>query len=595
MLHSSKTLLTLLLIFAGFRCLASEEPYFNELRGAQVAQGQTLTVTDDKFRSMTSGQWSALQNISVRNVVTFELNYDTSVFFYNKPFSCTLNATIHFYADQSDTSEETATPQTINLTIHFDTAKGRAYTAIALYRFGGAYKFSVVINSISSPELGSQLPAIFRLTGKTLIERKYPFTDQSTDVSSFQMPNPHQLQVNWTPANYPGAESFDLEWTFIDSASQRGYSIAQNFGGGTSIPPDTLALWFTNNATRINTFASSFVINLHYDQGYVLYRIRGVQLHYPDNIRYTGNWNYQAAPAAGGSAQTAAVPVTWHERGLNWVYNGMFAEDGKRKEMIEYKDALQRARQAVTLNNSDGVASVLENVMDEMGRPALSVLPGITPDTTLHYFHDFNKNSAGQAYSYTDFQQGAGCQIIPAAMSTTSGTSAYYSPSSPFPNAFHAAYVPNAHGYPFSVLQYTPDNTGRLLMEGGVDSTFQPGHHVTYYYYGKPQQVELDRLFGSEAGLATHFLKNMSVSPDGQVAVTYVDANGRIVATALAGRAPSNMDSLTSSVGAVTPISEEMLRPEDFVQDISSYSLAATTTLLAPMTGNYQLDRKSVV
>ncbi|HTJ11853.1 MAG TPA: LamG-like jellyroll fold domain-containing protein [Dinghuibacter sp.] len=590
--HIGKTAITtLLLLLSGSRCLASQEPYFNELRGAQVAQGQTLTVTDDKFRSMTPGQWSALQNISVRNVVTFELNFDTSVFFYARPFTCTLNATIHFYADQGDTSEETASPQTVNLTIRYDTAKGKAYTAVALYRFSGAYKFSVVINSINSPELGSQLPSIFRLTGRTVIDRKYPFTDNSTDVTAFQQPNPSQLQLGWTPANYPGAETFDLEWTFIDSASQRGYSILNNFGNGATIPQDTLAYWFTNNATRINTSASGYTINLHYNAGWVLFRVRGVQIHYPDNIRYEGAWNYQASPAAGGGVQSAAVPVQWHERWLNWSYTGMFTEDGKSKELVNYQDAMSRTRQSVTLNNSDRVASVAEAIMDDMGRTALAVMPGIAPDTTIHYFRDFNRNAAGQAYSYADFRQGAGCQVIPSPMSTASGASAYYSKTTPFPQAFHAAYVPNAHGYPFAVIQYTPDNTGRLEQTGDVDTAFQPGGaHTTRYFYGKPQQVELDRLFGSEAGLASHFVKNMIADPNGLVTVTYGDANGRVVATAVAGRSPSNLDSLSTSVGAVTPVSETLLRPEDFTQDVSSYSLSATTTLLAAMTGNYHFS-----
>jgi len=591
MLRPGKLICLVAFLFWGGKCFASIEPYFNSLTGAQVAAGSSFSVTDDKFRSMTSSQWGQLNNITESNVVTFELNFDTSVYFYNKPFSCTLNATIHFYANQSDTTQETSPAQTINLTIRYDTTTGKPYTAIALYRFSGAFKFTVVINSISSPQLGGTLPNIFRVTGQTVIDRKYAWADASTDVTNFKMLNAQQLQINWTPANYPGAESYDLEWTVIDSLSQMGYSVAHSFSSGNviNIPSDTLNLWFTNNSTRINTTNSTYILNLPYDAGYLLYRIRGVQIHYPDSLLYEGQWNYQAEPAGSSSAQSAAVAIPWHERGLNWQYSASFAEQGKKKEVVQYFDGTQRNRQSVTLNNSDNVSVVQETMYDNQGRAALSVLPAPAPDTTLHYFRDFNLNTSGQPYTFSDFAPSATCQVIPTPMSLSAGAANYYSPSNPFPNSIHQAYIPNAHAYPFSVTQYTPDNTGRVLIQGGVDTAFQPGHaHTTVNYYGKPLQVELDRLFGSEAGVSTHFLKNMVVDPNGQVSVTYVDANGKTVATALGGRSPVNLDSLPSTLGAITPMSEELLRPENFTPDVSANSLSATTTFLAPMTGTYQ-------
>jgi RHS repeat-associated protein len=285
------------------------------------------------------------------------------------------------------------------------------------------------------------------------------------------------------------------------------------------------------------------------------------------------------------------VAIPWHERGLNWQYSAAFAEEGKKKEVVQYFDGTQRNRQSVTLDNTDDVSVVQETMYDTQGRPGVSVLPSPAPDSTLHYFRDFNLDASGVPYTFSDFAPSATCQVIPQPMALTAGAASYYSPNNPFPNAIHAAYVPNAHGYPFSVTQYTPDNTGRIQVQGGVDTAFQPGHnHTTLYYYGKPLQVELDRLFGSEAGVASHFLKNMVVDPNGEVSVTYVDANGKTVATALAGRSPANLDSLNSSVGAVTPINEALLMPENFAQDASSFTLSATTTFLAPMSGSYQFS-----
>ena len=80
-----------------------EEPYVNELKGSQVAAGNFFTVSDEKFNNSSS--WGLIsQNISVDNIITFEINYDTSVYFYNTPFNCTINFKIYIYGNQSDTS-----------------------------------------------------------------------------------------------------------------------------------------------------------------------------------------------------------------------------------------------------------------------------------------------------------------------------------------------------------------------------------------------------------------------------------------------------------------------------------------------------------
>src|SRR5690242_19226702 len=70
------------------KTLAVEEPYMNELKGAQVAVGKAFTVADEKFNNTSS--WSLIQqNISVNNIISFEINFDTSIYFYSQPFECT--------------------------------------------------------------------------------------------------------------------------------------------------------------------------------------------------------------------------------------------------------------------------------------------------------------------------------------------------------------------------------------------------------------------------------------------------------------------------------------------------------------------------
>ncbi len=70
---------------------------------------------------------------------------------------------------------------------------------------------------------------------------------------------------------------------------------------------------------------------------------------------------------------------------------------------------------------------------------------------------------------------------------------------------------------------------------------------MPHNFYGKAGQRELDRLFGVEVGDCSHYLKAMVIDPNGQASVSYIDANGRTIATALAGGPPTRLDALPSA------------------------------------------------
>jgi RHS repeat-associated protein len=584
-------MLLILYSLAGITTSASEEPYLNELKGAQVATGNFFTVADEKFGNPA---WSQIQqHISVDNIISFEINFDTSIFFYNTPFTGTINFDIDVYNNPLDTSVFTTLPG-ISLFVRYDTTTGKPYKGVALYKFNSYHKFRVRINSVTSAEL-SPIPAIFRLKGQIIINRKYNFADNSTDITRYSIVNTSQLQLEWTPSNYPGAEMFDLEYTQIDYSSQiaasiRSYPIS---GGLYAVPADSLNKWFKNNATRITTAASSYLLNIPYDSGYILFRIRGAQIHYPDDLRWEGNWNYLAKhkdTACSGACPSGVVFFAGHEQNLNWQFSISFAEDGKRKEVISYFDGSLRNRQSVTINNTDNKSVIQETVYDALGRPAASILPAPTDDSTIHYFRGFNKNKNGNPYSFSDLLYGVNCVTTTDSVSYTSGAGRYYSPNNAFLNThYYAKYIPNAGGYPLAVTEYMADNTGRIKAQGGVGATFQLGsNHETKYFYGKPTQTELDRLFGLEAGNASHYLKNMVVDPNGQISVSYMDASGKTIATALAGATPPAVHSLPSNgAGASVQVTNDLIQPGDFIRNPSDYSLTATATFLAPVTGNY--------
>src|SRR5688572_7269090 len=73
-----------------------EEPYLNELKGAQVADNNAFTVADEKY--INPSAWSLIsQNIAVNDIISFEINFDTTIYFYSQPFDCTVNFKIYLY------------------------------------------------------------------------------------------------------------------------------------------------------------------------------------------------------------------------------------------------------------------------------------------------------------------------------------------------------------------------------------------------------------------------------------------------------------------------------------------------------------------
>jgi len=585
----------LLSCFAG-KAQTTAEPYINELKGQQVAVDSFFTVADEKFNNTAS--WNLInQHISVDDIVSFEINFDTTIYFYNQPFDCLVNFKIYIYGNQADTSQitDSTTHSNITLEVRYDTVTGKAYKGIALYKFKNAHKFKVKILSITSAQL-NPIPAIFRVKGQIIINRKYNFNDISTDVTRYSVANGNQLKLEWTPSLYPGAEMFDLEYTFIDKSSQTAASINTYASGGNyTVPADSLAKWFKNNNTRITTAASGYMINVTYDSGFVLFRIRGVQIHYPDDVRWEGNWNYSARKLSETCSGNCPSGVAWfngHEQNLNWQFSASFAEEGKRKEVISYFDGSLRNRQSVTITNTDNKSVVQETIYDALGRPAAAILPAPTTDSTIHYFKGFNKNSGGIIpYSFADLSY-SNCLTTADSINYMSGAGKYYSTANPFlGNYYHAKYIPNAGGYPLTVTEYMADNTGRIKKQGGVGPTFQlHSGHATKYFYGKPNsQDELDRLFGSEAGLFSHYLKNMVIDANNQVSVSYVDASGKTIATALAGLKPDNLQALPSNnEGTTVRVSNDLITPGDFRVNAADYSLTASATFLAPVTGDYK-------
>ncbi len=385
---------------------------------------------------------------------------------------------------------------------------------------------------------------------------------KDTDGDSFD----DILEITWSPL--AGAISYELEYTAVNDYDLSSIT--------TNKATSSLNFDFRTNSTHIVTAGNSYTVPLIYDRGYFICRVRAfgkdVQTSTPSLRPYYGMWSYTVDQNTIASfiSGTPTNPkpyyqITSHfEKDKNWQYNATFAEEGKHKDVINYADGSLRSRQTITKINSDNTTIVGESLYDYTGRASINVLPVPLPKITLansqpgqqSFQYKLNFNLAFPAntrYTKNDFDlddpNNNPCVPSMKPMSTNSGASRYYSANNADKEDFQA-FVPDAQKFPFSQVEFTPDNTGRIKKQGGVGPDFQIGSgHETKYFYGTPEQVELDRLFGSEVGYASHYQKNMVIDANGQVSISYINMEGKTIATSLAGNAPPTMVTIPSQAG----------------------------------------------
>jgi RHS repeat-associated protein len=519
--------------------------------GATATANTPLPYSDPSFR-----------DVSMSDMITLGVNHDFPMY-----VSTTGAVSVMLKIDTYDAASVMSTGyQTLTLNYQPFPVNGLPYVDKTVFTFKDAYKFTITIQSITVNGTSvSSLPNNLYIDGDILQERYYNF---ATPTAQIPMAAPvgidfdcegtlDEVKIAWSTA--VGAEEYDLEWTFVNDYPT---VLTDPF-----LPTSSLNFNFKNNSTRVTVATSPYNITLNFEHGYILYRVRAVGRNLADPTqRIVGAWsNLLESGTVNNFAQNFQVTQP-HESNKNWQYSASYAEGGKKKEVISYFDGSLRNRQSVTKNNSDNRIIVGETIYDHQGRPAINVLPvpvpslagmcggGVHRAPTLHFYPNFNRVDANTAYSRVDFDLDPSgtdsCNAVVKPMHRSSGASNYYSPDNAAKYDMHA-FIPNAEKYPFSQVEYTPDNTGRIRRQGSVGREFQLDKHPTKYFYGAPAQAQLDRLFGSEVGDATHYKKNIAVDPNGQSSVTYLDQEGRTVATALAGGAPGNLQALPSAAAGI--------------------------------------------
>lgn len=414
------------------------------------------------------------------------------------------------------------------------------YQDKAVERYPNAFRASLTITSCTltvhtSPSVTityGSLPAGYEDIYMDLeqeTQRIYRLSSAPT-TGLFTANTHNELEVAW--GFVQGAESYDLEWLFIDEPLS-------------TLTTANLAYDF-RNATRVNIPEQHYNIPLAFPRGILLYRVRGVGKD-PSNpeLWIDGAWSFPYETGMTNDVNTAYSGTSFHfryeynglEPAMNWQYSSSFAEDGKRKEGITFFDGSLRERQSETMMNTDQNLFIGETKYDYDGAPVVSVLPvPLSNHTGLGYYPNFNPS-----FDRSQFANDATINN-PGTMSTSSGAGLFYSTSNTSASGL-VQYVPDAQGYPYAQVRYTTDGTGRLRAQSspGGDHHLGSDHETKFYYGGPTDQAEIDRLFGNEVGNLNHYQKNMVVDANKQVGISYLDQEGRVIATSLAGDVPDNL------------------------------------------------------
>ena len=586
---------------------AAEEKYVQGLHGSAI-QNASLHVEDAWYPTLSLNNGTSNDFTVTDSKVQVRLWFDESDAVYHGSY-WQIQVTFDLLAFKADGTSQ-AFPGHL-LTIDYDPAAGTDYTDISLLEYATEDFHRAELTNIQVTLTGlTNVPDDVHLDATIITNRFYTqdVNEHPYVTAMDYLPTTNELSLAWSYVQ--GAESYDLEWVFIDIADD----INQPFTGAYAFD------W--KDATRVSLADTRYRLSLAFPRGIFVFRTRAVGVKGQQfDERNEGAWsipnsinNLSQLGLSGGSG-TGFPPMAQrydfdgHDLTRNWQSTVGYREEGKNKEAISYFDGSMRNRQTTTVVSSDDDALSAQVVYDFLGRAAVAVAPAPMPNQGLRFYDNLslsNRSGSGangkDYFSYEDFDTD---QAIadPAGLNNvdSKGGGAYYTPNNQNPLGPHGGYVPSADGpsalnrddenFAFTRTLFANDGTGRVREQGGMGFEHRIGSdHTTKSFYGTPgSQQELDRLFGNEAGLVKHYKKNMMQDPNGQVTVTYVDEHGRIIATALAGDAPANLLEIDSKPDEAEfpDITSDLTTNNLLNQDGSAFNLSKTFFAVFPNQVNH--------
>ncbi|UPK67195.1 RHS repeat domain-containing protein [Chitinophaga filiformis] len=541
----------------------------------QLAKDSITTVQDTAyFNPVLQGKLDT--PYQVKNIITFRINEYARVVL---PATFTAAVSVRIIYTKPDFSLDS-----VERTLTINYSDTSVYTARNNFVFNNGHRVTVKVLGVTTDASSDILPALV-LENEMDARVLYKLSCTNDGVKSISIVSPappntdstDEISVTWPVIT--GADVYDLEWAYIDSTAL----LSGRYGN-----PFNRELLFRNNADRVTVKNNAYSIPLLYDDGGVLFfRVRAVQ-------EGDGGSRTETAWSSLYQDGLGQYSFTGHQRALNWQATTAFAEDGKRKSVVQYYDGSLRSRQTVTKDNTTNTTIVGESYYDYQGRPVINVLGAPTLKSVISYSRNFNRSINGGEYDKGNYDTLISpADILSASakpMSTASGANQYYSADNPEKGNGFNQYIPDAGGYAFTETSYTQDRTGRVSRQSGVGPVFKLGsNHETKYSYGAPGDNDLDALFGTEVGVKSHYFKNIVEDANGQYHVSYVDMYGRTIATALSG-VPDSADLAGLSYNPLISYTDTLSKANNRI--VKDLVMENTQSQLVTLPGNYVFNYK---
>lgn len=561
-----------------------------EVRSARLttaginAPSSTLVVNDDKFTDV-SGWNSSFYDLNNSVKIEFGINEENHLY-----HGAYFYAEIVFDVQFRDATPSSSSVLTKTLQIDYRPSGG-VYKDKDQILFSGYYRASISNMTITAWDSPSKtntvsVPSDLYLDAEITTDRIYPFNLGSDAIASTAynhnyLSTSNELEIYWDYFN--GAEEYELEWTFVDN---------YNGTGGSLTPSSTNLLFdFNHDATRVITSNTYYRIPLVYEQGYIVYRIRPIGRN-NSNEREDGAWTISPTGSVysltSGGKGYYLISTALGSDNINWSSTQTFSEYAKHGVGVSYMDALSFNRQSIARLNTEEKSIVQSTLFDHFGRAAINFLPAPVSGLNFSYVTNLNKTNSSTTFDKRIFDLctnnscNSGNSIV-LDSTNSAGAAKYFSGSNPDTDQENA-FIPTALGLPYSQIKYNKDPLGRIAEQTlpGSLHKLSSGKGIEYFYT-KPSQIELDRLFGSEGGSALHFEKHITKDPNGQYSSSYIDMYGRTVGTALIGDAPSNTQQLSDITSSIT-LKDDLIS----VNQLSDHCYEVNTSFFVTYSGEQQ-------
>ncbi|GAB1449452.1 hypothetical protein MASR2M44_24810 [Bacteroidota bacterium] len=382
-------------------------------------------------------------------------------------FSCTIGFEIKTY---STTGVYSNVPGGVKyLTVNYSKAQGLKYNQADIYQTSNLLLFSAKIVSISNPSVLQFLRISSTMTFRE-IAPKPDFDNPLPPMISLYaslVNSGREIGLGMGGSNelFQWMDSVELEWVWVDANQFENVNNIQTkcILGLTSSSGPFLKYDF-EQASRVcipySGSLSGFFYKLPkiYEGGYLLFRARpvGLELNFASGKfeKSYGTWSVvknQSLKYFASQNPMAYLDLTTAEflPKLNWQFKSTYAEDGKRKDEIQFFDGLFKLRQTLVNSLQDQLVFVKEEIYDFQSRPAVEMIPVPVQETGLEFRKGFT-TSGSQAFLANNLDPDpTDCVINPAYIDESCGAALYYTSKNPWylqsqsPNSIHA-YIPNS-------------------------------------------------------------------------------------------------------------------------------------------------------